>query len=68
MGDHRRLKPIVERLRAADAPDHIPAPLAHRPDLEFIVSRGFPGVMAREENTDREGEWVICENPVEVVE
>jgi hypothetical protein len=66
MPERRRIKPIVERLRADDAPDHIPAPQAHTPALEFLVSRGFPGVMAREEETDRDGEWVICEDPVEV--
>lgn len=66
MPEHHSIKAIVERLRAADAPDHVPAPQPHTPDLEFLVSRGFPGIMAREEDTDRDGEWVICEKPVEV--
>lgn len=54
MGEHRRIKPVAERVQD------------DRPELEFVLNRGYHGVIAREANTDRDGEWIHCERPVEV--
>lgn len=54
MGERRRVKPVADRLRE-DAPT-----------LEFVLNRGYYGIVAREADTDRDGEWIHCEHPVEV--
>lgn len=36
------------------------------PPIEFVLDRGYYGVLAREADTDRDGEWIHCEQLVEV--
>lgn len=63
MGEHRRIKPVADRLRERE---HVPVPFAHRPYLEFVLNRGYYGVVAREADADRDGEWIHCERLMEV--
>lgn len=43
--------------------DHVPVPIGHSPDLEYVVSTGFEGISLREPGSDVS---IHCENPVEV--
>jgi len=46
--------------------DRQPAPMAHRPRLEFVLV-DTETVLAHESDTDRDGEWVESDTLVEVL-